>query len=249
MKFLIALFFIYLNAQLLPLNFVLIQPKCTKDAPDAFYVSTTQVTQDLFYHVMGQNPSFSQGDSLPVESLSWYEAIVFCNKLSMMHFLDPVYVFDGSKNPDEWGPIPNHRLVFWQNIVADSTANGFRMITQKEWNYIYHQLRDELHTDIEEFAWVSSNSEGSTHIVGLKTPDKLGLYDFLGNILEWKFDYGGQIPRRYFNPINPETKQLYENLSYDILRSRDFMLVRCDSGLWPVQRNKRVGLRLVRNKY
>jgi len=71
----------------------------------------------------------------------------------------------------------------------------------------------------------------------------LGLYDFLGNVVEWKQGYGGYIPSNYFR-----SGFFLESLSFDILRSRDFMQIRCDRGLWPTQRSRRVGLRLVRNK-
>ena len=236
-------FYICINILLYSLDFVLIQPTDQDKSPDAFYISTIQVTQGLFEEIMGINPSHFKGDNLPVESLSWYEAIVFSNRLSIFHYLDPVYELDGCKNPDEWGVIPNHRLSSWQNIQVNSNANGFRMITQKEWDYLYGILENQFQENLEELAWIHTNSDGVTHIVGTKIADSLGLYDFLGNVVEWKQEYGGNIPSHYFRP-----GFFSESLSFEILRSRDFMQIRCHRGLWPAQRSRRVGLRLVRNK-
>ena len=236
-------FYIFINVLLYSLDFVLIQPTDHDESPGAFYISKIQVTQALFEEIMGFNPSFFKGDKLPVESLSWYEAIVFSNRLSLFHYLDPVYELDGSKNPDEWGVIPNHRLASWQSIQVDASANGFRMITQAEWDYLFGILGNQLQENLEEFAWIHTNSEGRTHIVGTKLADSLELFDFLGNVVEWKKDYGGYISTNYFRP-----GFFSESLSFEILRSRDFMQIRCDRGLWPTQRSRRVGLRLVRNK-
>ena len=233
---------------LFSLDFILIEPRDESQILSTFYVSTIQVTQQLFREIMGHNPSFFKGDSLPVESLSWYEAIVFCNRLSIAHHLDPVYVFEGYKDPDYWGSPPNHRHVYWSRIQADSTANGFRMMTHVEWNYLYDLLKDDLHENIEEHAWVSTNSENRTHTVGTKSPDVLGLYDFLGNVHEWRFNHGGSISYSYFRPRTLELRAQIESLSFDILRSIDFTTVRDDLGFWPVVRNRRIGLRVVRNK-
>ena len=247
-KILIIIAVLLVGNFLSSLEFILIEPRDGSQILSAFYVSTIQVTQHFFKEIMGHNPSFFKGDSLPVESLSWYEALVFCNRLSIAHHLDPVYDFDGYRDPNYWGRPPNHRHVYWSSIQADSTANGFRMMTHTEWNYLYNLLKDDLQENIEEYAWIYTNSENRTHNVGTKSPDKLGLYDFLGNVHEWRFNYGGNLPHYYFRPSTQESRVLVESLSFDLLRSLDFMTLRDDLGLWPVVRNRRVGLRVVRNK-
>ena len=247
MKIIMLLLFLLVGGLLYSLDFVLIEPRDEEQVLSAFYVSTVQVTQQLFRDIMGFNPSFFRGDSLPVESLSWYEAIVFCNRLSIVHHLTPVYIFEGTRYPDEWGEVPNHTHVYWSSIQADTLANGFRLMTNAEWYYLYDLLKDELHENIEEYAWIHTNSENRTQVVGTKSPDKLGLYDFLGNVYEWRFDSRGNIPNDYFSPRTQEARLMVESLSFDIMRSIDFMISRDDVGFWTLIRNRRVGLRVVRN--
>ena len=95
---------------------------CTSPVRDVtvsgFYVSRFQVTQGEWYDVMGTNPSVFHGGhsnivatganwrNLPVETVSWYDAIVFSNRLSIQSGLTPAYSINGSTNPDDWGPVP-----------------------------------------------------------------------------------------------------------------------------------------------
>ncbi|MCR4822140.1 MAG: hypothetical protein K5873_04610 [Treponema sp.] len=74
-----------------------------------FFMLKTEGTQDLYDVVMGENPSFHEGDDLPVENVSWYDAIYFCNKFSEIVGLEPVYSVDGKTDVSKWDYTPHKR--------------------------------------------------------------------------------------------------------------------------------------------
>lgn len=218
-----------------------------------FYVARYPVTQQLFNEIMSYNNSFFEGDSLPVENINWYESIVFCNKLSIMNNLEPVYVLENERDPDRWGPIPQFRLIFWTRIEADPKANGYRLLNENEWLYLYENGVKPLinienyYEDISEYAWIHSNSEMQTHKPGLKKPDTFGLYDLMGNVIEWRFEHNGNIGHNYFEYQNNYQRNFYNSLAYDKLNYNRFMIVRDHRGLYPMVRNSFIGMRLARN--
>jgi formylglycine-generating enzyme required for sulfatase activity len=107
----------------------------------SFKMSKYQVTQKQYQAVMGALPtslpgsSYGVGDNYPVYYVSWYDAIVFCNKLSVMEGLNPVYSISGSTNTSTWGNIPTSSDDTWNAVVTVSSANGYRLPTEAEWEY------------------------------------------------------------------------------------------------------------------
>ena len=154
------------------------------------------VTQDMWMEVMKKNPSYFRGGRRPVESVSWREALEYCNKLSEKYNLEPVY--DLSKIDDE-GILKINQLggeTEYPNIADFRKTEGFRLPTELEWEWFARggevAIQDGTFdyefsgsNNIDEVAWYCYNSGNQTHDVGTKKPNQLGLYDCSGNVLEW----------------------------------------------------------------
>ena len=138
-----------------------------------FAMLKIEVPQKLYTEVMGENPSYFKDDVLPVERVSWYDAIYFCNKLSKKCGLTPVYSEIKGK------------------ITQNSVANGFRLPTVDEWKYAAKGGEDFRYSgsdNLDEVGWYVNNSGGKTHPVAQKKPNGYGLYDMSGNVCEWLWD-------------------------------------------------------------
>ena len=159
-------------------------------------------TQKMWLEVMENNPSGFKGDNRPVETVSWWEVLEYCNKLSEKYGLESVYELSKSSE----GILMIKEL--GRKIVSPDKANfknteGFRLPTEVEWewfasggqkaieqgtfNYIYSGSNN-----IDEVAWYYENigkfDDASTQDVGLKNSNQLGLYDCSGNVWEWCYD-------------------------------------------------------------
>ncbi|MDR2964525.1 MAG: formylglycine-generating enzyme family protein [Treponema sp.] len=104
-----------------------------------YYMGVYQVTQAQYKAVMnGSNPSYFKGDSRPVESVNWYHAIVFCNRLSMAEGLSPAYYIPhyDSTNPAVWGTIPTgNNDANWDAVQVVAGSTGYRLPTEAQWEY------------------------------------------------------------------------------------------------------------------
>jgi formylglycine-generating enzyme len=138
-----------------------------------FLMGQMQVTQALWQAVMGNNPSYFKGSELPVEQVSWFDSVRFCNKLSQLEGLTPAYSIGSGDAPKvEW----------------NKGANGYRLPTEAEWEYAAKagtELRFAGSNNIDEVAWYGDNSDYESHPVGQKKANAWGLYDCSGNVLEW----------------------------------------------------------------
>ena len=136
------------------------------------YVCDHPVTQSEYKSIMGNNPSQFSGDDNPVDSVSWYDAIQYCNKRSEKEGLIPCYTGSG------------------ENIRCNFYATGYRLPSYSEWQYAASNCEKDKYiysgsNDIDEVAWYVGNSEGTTHPVKQKKPNGLGIYDMTGNVWEW----------------------------------------------------------------
>ena len=150
----------------------------------AIKMLSTEVTQDLYEKIMKTNPSHFKGDkNLPVECVSWFDSICFCNKLSEIVGLMPVYTVNGSTNPSDWNYTPHQGKSISSTITENESANGFRLPSHEEWSFADSGEYPGAE-DFNDFAWCKENSGGQTHPVAQKMPNIFGLYDMKGNILE-----------------------------------------------------------------
>ncbi|MCR5699495.1 MAG: formylglycine-generating enzyme family protein [Treponemataceae bacterium] len=160
--------------------------------PDKKYaIGKSEVTQELYEAVMDENPSYFKGENLPVEKVSWYDAIYFCNKLSILFKLTPVYSVDDETIPEKWGYTPHCGNSIAGTISQNLEANGFRLPTNEEWEYAAkggEEFKYAGSDNIDEVAWYESNSDGKTHTVATKKANGYGLYDMSGNVAEWVWD-------------------------------------------------------------
>ena len=152
------------------------------DTIPSFYIAKYLVTQELYESVTGENPSFFKGERLPVESVSFRDAALFCNKLSEKHGFTPCYIFG------------------YGCLSCNFKANGYRLPTVTEWKFAAmgrgksKEYFSYSGSDIvDEVAWYIDNSEGRTHNVGEKKANELGIYDMSGNVYELSQPFGGYI--------------------------------------------------------
>ena len=160
-----------------------------------------QTTQDMWMEVMKKNPSEFKGGRRPVENVSWWDALEFCNKLSEKHGLKPVYDLS-QKEEGILRIYQSNGKIEYPNVADFRKTEGFRLPTEVEWEWFARggeiAMQDGTFdykysgsNNIDEVAWNGNNSENCTHDVGTKKPNQLGICDCSGNIWEWCYDISG----------------------------------------------------------
>ena len=195
-----------------------------------FYIGKYEVTQAEWQAVMGNNPSYFSGKpNNPVEQVSWYDVVEYCNARSIQEGLTPYYTYtkEGDNN--------------LTNVDIVAGANGYRLPTDAEWEYAARGGAGGSATtyagsnNIEDVAWYYNNSGGTTHEVGTKSANELGIYDMSGNVWEWCYDW------------YPGYEGLYRVLRGGSWGDDDYCTVANRRGIWPAIRRDDIGFRLARS--
>ena len=184
------------------------KPRHLVEISRTFDIGKNLVTQALWERIMGKNPSVLEESTHPVENVSWFDCIHFCNTLSNKEGLQPAYAINGV-------------YVTWNR-----SSDGYRLPTEAEWAFAARgtsartsSFAAKANQDFEysgsdnpdEVAWTRENSNKQTHPVGQKKPNGFGLYDMSGNVSEWVWDW---YDKEYYqrspskDPTGPESGTL-----------------------------------------
>ena len=154
-------------------------------------VCSYPVSQGLYEYIMGHNPSHYKGINRPVETVSWVDAILFCNRLSEREGLQPTYLIPEGLESSVLRCDHLEEEALSQEVTWDQDASGYSLLTEAEWEFCAKAGEEFLFSgsnNIEDVAWFWRNSQNQTQSLGQKDPNMWGLYDMSGNVDEWVFD-------------------------------------------------------------
>jgi len=221
-------------------------PSSGKGKPKTFLLGEILVTQDLYRRLTQKNPSYFNGItydriiysrdtvardigtdlSRPLETVSVFKMIEFCNALSLLHGFEPCYTLKGEYNWD-----------------CDFKKNGYRFPTEKEWTYAAKAGTENKWAgtngiwQLSEYAWYKRNSNIQTQPTKAKLPNEWGFYDMSGNVWE--------VCAKKENPNNPND-DIYPILGGSYMSDETIIEIRSKDAISSQRSNEDIGFRLAR---
>jgi len=197
-----------------------------------FAVSALPITQGFYRLIMGENPSVDKGSKKPVESVSWFDSVAFCNALSKLQGLEEAYRIEAQK------------------VTWNQEANGFRLLTEAEWEYAA-RTKDDLHYSgndhLDRVGWYSENCT-ELQEVGKKSPNDWGFYDMSGGVFEWCWDWNTSYKNgELSDPTGPAIG--FERICRGGSWSKEewFARTTCRYAELPEMRHHSIGFRIAKN--
>lgn len=208
---------------------------------NSFYIAQTELTQGEWNILMKPVKCTTIGDNLPVDNITWYDAILYCNGRSDAEGLSRCYKISGFGES--------------KVVSCDFKANGYRLPTEAEWEYAARANKSTAYSGSDfpdQIGWYKDNANGRLHPVKTKSANSFGLYDLTGNISEWVWDWydiNYQKVMPFINPTGPDIGKYKSVRGGDIEKSGSGILgVTARSKGDPNKAQRLTGFRLVRSK-
>ncbi|HOD18026.1 MAG TPA: SUMF1/EgtB/PvdO family nonheme iron enzyme [Candidatus Cloacimonadota bacterium] len=208
---------------------------------NGFYIAQAEVTQAEWNRIMKAAPVSLAGDNLPVENISWFDAVQYCNLRSTAEGLTPCYTLLGMGSA--------------RTVSCNFKAKGYRLPTEAEWEYAARAKSFTKYSGSNQpdvVAWYKDNAQAHIHPVKSKEANAFGLYDMTGNVAEWCWDwYDENYPKTmpYINPTGPlsGSSRAIRGGNINTNSGKELEVIYRDKGI-PSKAYRFVGFRVVRAK-